>query len=112
MLAALALPAHGQQAPVSPQTLPVKHKLTAAPKVIISTIPDVIRTPEGQRHDNCIRAAHGFYDSYYDLNEYDNTEAVQRRHAGGTPATNRGGRKLRQQFCGKDEAERPGQLDA
>ena len=66
MLAALALPAHGQQAPVSPQTLPVKHKLTAAPKVIISTIPDVIRTPEGQRHDNCIRAAHGFYDSYYD----------------------------------------------
>lgn len=76
MLAALALPAHGQQAPVSPQTLPVKHKLTAAPKVIISTIPDVIRTPEGQRHDNCIRAAHGFYDSYYDLNEYDNTEAV------------------------------------
>lgn len=62
--------------PVSPQTLPVKHKLTAAPKVIISTIPDVIRTPEGQRHDNCIRAAHGFYDSYYDLNEYDNTEAV------------------------------------
>lgn len=76
MLAALALPAHGQQAPVNPQTLPVKHKLTAAPKVIISTIPDVIRTPEGQRHDNCIRAAHGFYDSYYDLNEYDNTEAV------------------------------------